>query len=423
MVRYRLWQRSAVPLPGSFVRLLVASAASRFGDALIPIALAFAVLEESGSVAVLGVVLIASRAPMAAMLPMAGVLADRYSPVTVMVGADVVRCVLQGVTAWMVLTGHVDIAVLCVLQIVSGVAGAAFEPASQAVLPRLVDRDRLRQANGALTSARNLVGILAQPVAATLVVVSSSGWAFALDAVTFVVSGVAVWSVRSLVGPAAAGAGESFRRQLAGGWAFVRERSWLLRLIGFTAAVNVVGIAPFLVLGPTLAHRQGGGAVTWGVAATSFAIGAVAGGLTAMRVEPPRPVRTSVLSALAICPLFVAFALAMPAWLLAPLAALAGAQTSVLNTYSTTTIQRRTPADYLGRVMSFVFFGSMVLLPAGLGLAGAAGDLIGPESALLASAAAIVLCVVLTARTTDLDEPTTATTPDNEPAPEPATEH
>jgi len=252
-----------------------------------------------------------------------------------------------------------------------------------------------------------------------MVVASSSGWPFAIDSLTFLLSAIAVWSLRATISDRMTSAGGSFTRQLIAGWTFVRDRTWLLRLIAFTAAINVVGVAPFLVLGPTLAEQHGGGPATWGAAATGFAVGAVLGGLLAMRVEPQQPVRTAVWSATAICPLFVAFVASMPAWVLAPLAAIAGAQTSVLNIYSSTTIQRRTPADYLGRVMSFVFFGSMVLLPAGLGLAGVLADLIGPETALLTSAVAILASVLATAATKDLDS-TEQPIPAPQSAPEPA---
>jgi MFS family permease len=403
-VTFQPWRRSASPLPDSFRTFLFASAASRFGDALIPIALAFAVIDRSESAAVLGAVLIASRAPMAAMLPMAGVLADRYSPAGVMVAADLVRMLAQAVTAWMLLGDNVSIIALCALQVVSGLAGAAFEPAAQAALPRLVATEDLRRANGALTSARNLAGVLAQPAAAAMVLASSSAWPFAIDSLTFLLSAVAVLSLRGTISKQGrAAAGESFTSQLAAGWALIRHRAWLLRLIAFTAAINVGGIAPFLVLGPILADQHGGGPAVWGAAATGFAIGAVLGGLLAMRVEPRQPVRAAVWSAAAICPLFIAFVAGTPAWVLAPLAAIAGAQTSLLNIYSNTTIQRRTPAEYLGRVMSFVFFGSMVLLPLGLGLSGVLADLVTAKTALLISATAVLASVLVTAGTKDLD--------------------
>src|SRR3954451_21345011 len=83
----------------NFRLLLTAQAASVFGDRMVAVALAFAVLEVGGSVSAVGLVLASGTAAPAASLLMGGGVAARRSRRAVMVAADLVRLGSQGTMA------------------------------------------------------------------------------------------------------------------------------------------------------------------------------------------------------------------------------------------------------------------------------------------------------------------------------------
>ena len=131
---------------------------SAFGDALIPVALAFAVLRIGGGATGLGLVLASYTVGRASFIALGGVWADRLPRRAVMIGADLVRFSTQAATAAL-LFGHVlHVWDLAVLQGVAGAAGGFFVPASTAFVPQAVTRARLQQANALLSLSQSATG-------------------------------------------------------------------------------------------------------------------------------------------------------------------------------------------------------------------------------------------------------------------------
>jgi MFS family permease len=95
---------------------------SVFGDAMLLLALSFAVLDLTGSVTDVGLVLAASRAPLVLTVLAGGVVADRVSRQWLMVVADVVRAGALALTAALLIVGTAEIWQLLVLQAVTGTA-------------------------------------------------------------------------------------------------------------------------------------------------------------------------------------------------------------------------------------------------------------------------------------------------------------
>src|SRR5688572_5616839 len=89
----------------SFRLLFLAQATSLLGDGMVSVALAFAVLELTGSAADLGIVLAARTAPLVVFLLVGGVWADRLPRRRVMLVADLVRLVTGGAMAALVIAG------------------------------------------------------------------------------------------------------------------------------------------------------------------------------------------------------------------------------------------------------------------------------------------------------------------------------
>jgi MFS family permease len=127
--------------------LFIGQAVSLLGDGMVNVALAFAVLELTGSASDLGLVLAARMVPLVGFLLAGGVMADRLPRRTVMVAADVVRLASQGAIAALLIAGEAHIWQLAALSAVTGSATAFFNPASTGLMPAVVSPGRLQQAN------------------------------------------------------------------------------------------------------------------------------------------------------------------------------------------------------------------------------------------------------------------------------------
>ena len=136
-----------------FRLLFAGELVSLLGTAVAPVALAFAVLDLTGSATDLGYVLAAGWLPQIVFILVGGVLGDRLPRTLVMVGANLLSAGAQAAAAVLLLTGHAQIWQLAVLQAVRGTATAIFFPAAQAVVPEVVETELLQPANAVLRLA------------------------------------------------------------------------------------------------------------------------------------------------------------------------------------------------------------------------------------------------------------------------------
>ena len=113
---------------------------SVLGDGMTPLAVSFAVLAETGSLADVGYVQAARFAPLVALVLVGGVFADRTERRQVMIAADVARALSQGGFAALVITHHAALWALVAL-LVSGAGSAFYAPAAIALLQDMLPRD------------------------------------------------------------------------------------------------------------------------------------------------------------------------------------------------------------------------------------------------------------------------------------------
>jgi MFS family permease len=199
-----------------FRLLFLARATSFFGSSIAPVAIAFAVLDLTGSATDLGIVLAARMIPQLVFLLIGGVWADRLPRHLVMVVSDLVTGGAQAVTAALLLTGNAEIWHLVVLQAVGATGFAFFFPASTGLVPQTVEPALLQQANATLRMALNVSSIGGAALGGILVAAVGSGWALAVDAGTFFVSAAFLFSMR--VVSAARTEVPNFLGELREGW-------------------------------------------------------------------------------------------------------------------------------------------------------------------------------------------------------------
>jgi MFS family permease len=208
-----------------FRLLFIARGFSMFGDGLVPVALAFAVLSIERSASALGLVLAAGTVPRVLLLLVAGVWADRIPRDQVMVGADLLRFGSQGIAAVLLIGGHAQVWQLALLTLVHGVGAAFFLPASTGLIPQTVSPGRLQQANGLLSLTSSGFSILGPVIAGVLVATFGAGWALAADAATFLASAAFLLQLR--VTSSVERIPASFLHELRAGWHEFTSRTWL----------------------------------------------------------------------------------------------------------------------------------------------------------------------------------------------------
>jgi MFS family permease len=375
-----------------FRLLWLGQTTSAIGDVMIGVALAFAVFQIGGGATQLGIVLASLTLGRTAFVLVGGVWADRLPRRLVMLTCDAIRAVVQAVVAVALLTGAAEIWMLAVTSFVFGSASAFFLPAATGLVPETISPGRLQQANALLALSRSSVQVVGPAVSGLIVAAAEPGWVFAIDAVTFVAS-AAFLSVLPIA-PTERLERRPFLHELAEGARDTWSRGWMRVGLALTA-VTILGIATFLVLGPVVSQRDLDGATSWGIILAAGAIGGIAGGAVALRLQPSRPLVGA----------FAAWSLsALPALALVPplpTAAIAVAygvfQTGIAfgNNQFDTVLQREIPSHLLSRVDSFAWLVALGLSPVGQALAGPASEAFSTDAVLIASAALVVVSCAL----------------------------
>lgn len=362
-----------------FRLLFLGQGVSVFGDRMVVVALAFAVIQLGGSASEVGLVLACGWAPLVLTVLAGGVVADRTSRRAVMVAADLVRVVSQGAMAVLVITGAAEIWMLAALAGLTGAATGLFNPASTGLLPEVVPDEELQPANALRSTAVSGSEILGPALAGVLVATAGAGWAIAVDAGTFAISAVCLALLRPPAREPSAGA--SFLADLREGWVAFRSRRWVWTVVVCSAVANMTWGA-WTALGPTVADRALGGAAVWGTVLAVAGVGALAGSLVATRVRPRRPlVLFAWMGGLFGLPLAFLAAEA-PVAILAISAFCSGVALMLGNSVWFSTLQRHVPDRWISRVSAYDQFGSFVFYPLGLALAGVVAGAIGIHATL-----------------------------------------
>lgn len=380
----------------AYRRLWIGRTTSLIGDGITPVALAFGVLDLTGSATDLGIVLAAHSLVLIALVLVGGVVADRISPRLAMLGADLVRTASTGLIAVLLLAGVAEIWELVVLYAISGAATAFFNPASDAITPQIVPPRRLQEANALLNFSR-WAGKMAGPaMAGVLLVLGSPGTAIAVDAATFAVSAACLWSLRVQSGRAEPEE-QNFLGDLRHGWREFSSRDWVVAIVVSAAITNAIFTPIFLVLGPAVARESLGGSSSWALIATLFGVGGLVGGAIALSVRPRRPLLVSEGLAFLFFALPVAL-LAIPSHtiVIAVGALISGTTASLSEILYVTVAAQKVPQESLSRVMAYDWFGSLALEPLSLALVGPLAVALGLSTTLWLGAAAITLCIFAT---------------------------
>src|SRR4051812_43045153 len=176
--------------------LVLGSGASQIGDWLYNVALLVYVFEKTGSASWVAAATMVRLLPFVILAPIGGVIADRYERMRVQIVASVVQAMIMcGMT--FVVAKDWPAAALIALAGLNTAPATPTRPAALASMPGLVGEDNLASGNALLHTVQD-VGIVAGPaIGAGILAVGNASEAFGFNAVTFLIAGVAIASIKT----------------------------------------------------------------------------------------------------------------------------------------------------------------------------------------------------------------------------------
>lgn len=339
-------------------RLLGALTISDSGSWAYNVALLAFIFQQTGSLAWVGAATIARFVPTLLFSPYAGVLADRFERVRLMVASDVLCVAFQlGLVATAALEGPIVLAL--VFSAATSLANEVYGPASQAMLPDVAGEEDLAAANALKGTTENLVVIVGPAVGAGILALGDPALVFAVNAASFAVAALIVRGIRARRPPVdvTQGGEAGVLRQITVGFRAIRESSHARVLVALSVLMSFVyGTDTVLFVGVS-EEKLGTGPEGFGYLLAALGLGGVIAAPAIDRLSrSPRLGWIIIGAAVLYCVPTV-----LLVWVDAPAAAFAvqvlrGAATLVVDVLAMIALQRAIDEVVLARVFG-IFFG------------------------------------------------------------------
>jgi MFS family permease len=358
---------------------------SLIGTWMTRVATAWLIYRLTKSAILLGTVSFAGQIPTFLLAPLAGVLVDRWNRRTVLVWTQALAMVQSLVLAALTLTHRITVAEVLALSAFQGCINAFDMPGRQSFMLEMVEeRDDLQNAIAINSSMVNLARLIGPSLAGMLIAVTSEGWCFLIDGVSYiaVIASLAMMRLPALKPAALAAqaqrAGDSLLTQLKEGWDYVRGFAPIRTILLLFALVSLMGM-PFVVLMPIFAAQVlKGGPHTLGFLMGALGVGSLTSAITLVLRRSVRGLLKMIpIAAAAFGTGLILFGLSHVTWLSMLLLLLVGFGMMQGLTASNTIIQTIVPHDKRGRVMSYYTVAFVGMSPFGSLLAGALAHWIG----------------------------------------------
>jgi DHA3 family tetracycline resistance protein-like MFS transporter len=367
-----------------FALLWTGMTVSLLGDGIYFVAIAWQVYELSNAPTALSIVGLAWTLPLVVFVLMGGVISDRFDRRRVMIIADVLRGVSILVIGLLAVSGQLELWHLVVLVAFYGAGEALFMPSFTAIVPDIVPRDLLVEANSLDIFVRTMTARMAGPaIGGVAIAAFGTGGAFLLDAASFGVSAVALLAMSSR--PLVAREPSSVLADLAEGFRFVRSQTWLWGTLVAAAIALLCFFGPWEVLVPYVVKNElGGSASDLGFVFGAGGLGAVLSSLVMAQRSLPHKQITFMYAAWTVSSFaIVGYGVAAEIWQAMLAALFAGGLGNAGMIVWMTLLQTRVPATLLGRVSSLDWFVSVALIPVSFALTGPVAEAVGARETLV----------------------------------------
>jgi len=406
----RLLERVPIlsPLRKRNFRLLwIGVCISLLGDQFHFIALSWLTLQITGSGLALGTVLMLGAIPRAIFMLFGGALSDILSPRSIMIVSNICRALVVAVIALIVFYDVVELWHLYTLSIIFGIVDSFFHPAFNALVPMVVEKDKLEAGNAILRGTHQLSFLISSAPAGLLIAAAGIDLAFGIDSVSFTLAAICLYLMTEIRGGGVLSADETHisTRPIRLKNILTNVKEGLKYTWGkpeFRALIIAIAVIDFCFAGPVdvglawLAdNRFTGGAAAFGIVLSSFGGGAVVGTIIAGTVRFKK--RGLLLASLGVV-LAVGLGLlgVVPGVSSASvLAVLMGIGVGIFNILLVSWFQKEAPSRMVGRVMSLISFGSVGLMPVSFAVSGMLVDIHATLMFAVAGSITLLACLYL----------------------------
>jgi MFS family permease len=385
-------------LPANYWRLWGSSAASNLADGIFFIVLPLLAVRLTESPLLIAGLALAARLPWLLFVLIAGALADRLDRRRTMRNVQVFRVATVGLLVVLSLTDALSLPILYITALVLGIAETFFDTAAQSILPSIVGKERLSLANGRLFGVELVMNQFVGPPLGGLLIVISLPFALSSSVIGYAIAAVGLSIVVGNFKPVRTGPPTRLTTDIGEGLRYLWTRPVLRTLAMMVGVMNLASAATQAIFVLFALGPMGLTEPEFGLLATTFAIGSLAGSFAAAALER----RFGRVPLLFTCVIISAFSFAVPAFTTNVFAiggsfVITGLFIVVWNVITVSLRQRIVPDHLLGRLNSAYRLLAWGTQPIGALAGGLIGQFVGLQAVFL-MAGALGLTLLVTSR-------------------------
>lgn len=252
---------------------------SQIGDKFYALALAFWVLQTTGSPSKMGLVLFFSMAPSVLIGFFAGGFIDRFDRKAILIASDIFRGLVIVTVVIFYYLGLLSMVAIIAAQVLLSIFSTFFNPTVQAVIPQITDREHIAAANARSQLASGMALVLGPVLGGLAVSYLGYTFVFVFNAASFFAAALFEAFLRMDKTTCNSMKTESVKQNIKAGYSYIFKRKNILVIIIIVAAVHFF-VGSIQVIMPVLANMlKGNGARNLGFIETFFGLGVVAAAL------------------------------------------------------------------------------------------------------------------------------------------------
>ncbi|WP_242223940.1 MFS transporter [Bacillus cereus group sp. BfR-BA-01380] len=231
----------------NFLFLWAATLFSSFALAFFTFSQTWYIAKTLNLEASLGVVFVALSVPRLIFMIIGGAVADKFPKKNIMFYSNIVRAFLVTIILIWFIIGHVTLYTFALFALFFGLADAFFWSADGSILPELVAKRRLTQANS-LTQMTNQASVILGPVlGGILIKFSNYETIFTITILLLIIAAILIQKVHSSVGQEDKHENKGMFTSIKEGILYVKESSFLSTFLICSAFLNLFLIGPMQV--------------------------------------------------------------------------------------------------------------------------------------------------------------------------------
>ena len=269
----KLWNKNFILLAqGRFVSL--------FGSGLFAIALGFWVLDKTGSGTLMGTIMASAALPRILIAPFAGPLIDRWRKSRILVAADFMNGFFVLAATVIIYMNLLEVWMVFIVAITSGIASAFFSPASSAIVPELVPSEKITNANSVNSIVSSATDILAAPLEGVLYTSFGAPLLFLLNGISYILSAISEMFIKSSLGKSMSDNSDyNYWADFKSGIKYTVLHTGIRNFFLLAAFMNFMLNAAMVTLMPYFQRTASLGPNKFGYAMSVFTIGMLLGGI------------------------------------------------------------------------------------------------------------------------------------------------